>query len=132
MYKLRLPKREFRSLLPIHTLFDSYLSTPNLTMASESCWERTSVRSSLSRPLRIARYTGVVTLSSFPEAVETASCYKIYGNVKFFACTLYTKDFLRWDWIVLVHYRWMKTLQMQWNSLLNINQRMHVHVFWAE
>lgn len=57
----------------------SHLSTPSLTMASESCMDRTSVRRSLSSPLRMARYTGVVTLSSFPEAVDTASCKTNYA-----------------------------------------------------
>lgn len=45
----------------------------------------------------MARYTGVVTLSSFPEAVETASCIKIHVTIQkcqiffTFICTYFTK-----------------------------------------
>lgn len=64
-------------------------------MAFEFCWERILVKSSFFKFLRIVRYTGVVIFFSFLEVVEIVSCYKIYGNVKFFVCTLYIKDFLR-------------------------------------
>lgn len=69
----------FKNSTERYTLCYSNLSTPSLTMASASCWESTSVSSNLSRPLRIARYTGVDTLSSFPEAVETANCKNFTG-----------------------------------------------------
>lgn len=45
----------------------------------------------------MVRYIGVVIFFSFLEVVEIVSCYKIYGNVKFFVCTLYIRDFLGWE-----------------------------------